>query len=79
MFEKSILRSPTLPDNFTTNVQAEVLVKDFIATKYIKEIIFEDKKTANDFQNNTNYKITIDSSYFYPRVDNNYQKNLENG
>ena len=72
MFEKSNLRSDTLPDKFTTNVQAEVLVQDFIATKYIKEIIFEDTKTANNFQNitNTNYKITIDRSYFDRREDN---------
>ena len=81
MFEKSNLRSDTLPDNFTTNVQAEVLVQDFIATKYIKEIIFEDIEAANTFQNNTNtnYKITVDSSYFRWREDHFYQKNLENG
>ena len=81
MFEKSDLRSPTLPDNFTTNVQAEVLVQDFIATKYIKKIIFEDIEAANTFQNNTNtnYKITVDRSYFDRREDYGYQKNLENG
>jgi hypothetical protein len=81
MFEKTILRSPALPDKYTTNVQAEVLVKDYIATKYIKEIIFEDTKTANDFQNstNTNYKITVDRRYFRWREDHSYQKNLING
>ena len=81
MFEDTYLRSPTLPDNFTTDVQAEVLIKDFIHTKYIKEVIFEDRETANNFQNstNTNYKITVDRSYFDKREDYGYQKKLENG
>ena len=81
MFEDSVLRSPNLQEKFTTDTQAEVLVRDFILPEYIKEIFFEDNISANAFKEsfNPNFKVTVDKSYFYPREDIAYQKNLGNG
>ena len=81
MFEDSVLRSPNLQEKFTTDTQAEVLVRDFILPEYIKEIFFEDNISADAFKEsfNPNFKVTVDKSYFYPREDIAYQKNLGNG
>ena len=81
MFEDSVLRSPNLQEKFTTDTQAEVLVRDFILPEYINEIFFEDNISADAFKEsfNPNFKVTVDKSYFYPREDIAYQKNLGNG
>ena len=81
MFEQTISRSSELHDKYTTNSQAEVLVKEHIPTKYIKEIFFENNIIANQFQDSFNpkFKITVDRKYFSPRSDFEYQRNLDNG
>jgi len=78
MFGQSNLRSPNLPDEYTSDPQAEVLVSDYIPTKYIKEIFFEDIESANNFTRNfnPNVKVTVDRKYFKYRADYSYQSQL---
>lgn len=50
-----------LPSYYTTNPQSEVQVLDKIEVDYIKQIVFEDNKNKNFFDENIGYKYDIDS------------------
>ena len=62
-----------IPDNYTTDPQAEVLVEGCIEVDYIDEIIFNNYDDLNKFKNcnyiNNQIKLRVDNKYFSPRVD----------
>lgn len=65
-----------IPDNYTTDPQAEVLIEGHIEVKYIDEIIFKSYEDYNNFINNnqlkSNIKFKVNSRYFSARSDYNY-------
>lgn len=76
MFEDigSVKRSLlNIPDNYTTDPQAEVLVDGYIEVDYIEEIIFNNYDDLNKFKNcnyiNNEIKLKVDNEYFLPRID----------
>ncbi|MDD2446050.1 MAG: DarT ssDNA thymidine ADP-ribosyltransferase family protein [Clostridia bacterium] len=65
-------RNPALPMNYTTDQQAEILIKDQIPLNYIKKIYINNiqfmtrlEKSLSD--NNLNIPIKYDTQIFYPR------------
>jgi len=62
-----------IPNNYTTNPQAEVLVLEPIAPKYISEIHFCDRAVMEGWldENGRNYsqRFIVNREYFSPRVD----------
>ena len=65
-----------IPNNFTTDPQAEVLIEGVIEADYIEEIIFSNYTDLNRFKNNTyinnQIKLKVDNYYFKPRIDYMY-------
>lgn len=60
-------RSDALPDNFPTDEQAEVLIKDNIEPKYIKNIVFQNEEDMSLFKSLPN--VRIDKELFKYRDD----------
>ena len=58
-----------IPDNYTTNPQAEVLVKGNIPTKFFEKIIFNSDDICNKYSALTDVSCTVDYSFFNPRCD----------
>lgn len=63
-------REPNLPSNYTTNPQAEVMIKDSISSSYIKSIhtnYYDDY--VHYLANNSNLDYDSNSDLFKPRID----------
>lgn len=59
-----------IPDRYTTNPQAEVLIPDKIESKYILGVFFEDYKTYNKYKNKLPKElIRVQGKPFGPRMD----------
>ncbi len=78
---KSIQRKDlNIPDNYTTDPQAEVLISDIIAPNYIARVCFNDKRDINEYieKNSTNllnnYDYQVDSDFFSARKDYKFWK-----
>lgn len=73
MFSDDELRSKLgLPDNYTTDPQAEILVFDKIEPEYIKAIVVEneiDKKILQLSYRIPDNLIVVNREFFYPRFD----------
>lgn len=81
MFEKEVQierKDLNIPDNYTTNPQAEVLVKGNIELEYIKGIIFDIKdylenknliEKYKDLYLSKGIRVSINSKYFKARSD----------
>ncbi len=46
---RTITRGLNMPDNYTTDVQAEVLIENIIRPQYIKKVVFFDEFTKNNW------------------------------
>lgn len=74
-------QSLNIPDHYTTNPQAEVLIFGKISPDYITELHFEDK-TAMELcaPLPLNYSFQLDDQYFKPRSDyKHWQSDGDNG
>jgi len=62
-------RSTSFPSNWTTDVQAEVMVKNLIHPKYIKKVVVENSMDMLYCQKicNSNIEIVVDKKLFGPR------------
>lgn len=64
-----------IPDNYTTNPQAEVEIRSIVEPKYIKQVVFEnnnDKQSwldSNGEYQNESVDFMVDSKLFGPRLD----------
>lgn len=60
-----------LPNHYSTDPQAEVLIFDTIEVDYFKRIIFDNETTANKFRNKykTKFQFVVDTNFFYARND----------
>lgn len=60
-----------IPSNYPTNPQAEVLVIGIVEKEYIKRIIFNSARIANEYANryNSDIEFVCDDFYFGPRSD----------
>ena len=69
-------RAPLIPENWTSNPQAEVMVKDRIPANYIKKIVVENKeaKKACKRKCKTNLEIIINRKLFGPRGDYKFNR-----
>ena len=56
----------SLPKNFTTDEQAEILIKDCIEIKYITNIIFESENDEKSYLNK--YKTFVNADFFNYRT-----------
>ena len=68
MFEESFERTEYLEEHYTTDEQAEVLVKDFIPPENILKVVFEDQQTLDQNRGHIkNARAVIDEDYFSSR------------
>lgn len=79
MFENEKLRNKLLlPENYTTDPQAEILIKDKIPPEYIKKVYIND---LNNYYDAKKFIIEdglcFDSRYFSPRLDYEHWKEKE--
>ena len=76
-----------IPDHYTTNPQAEILVLNPINKSYITEIILDSANRIRDYRRHDeiiapfkkSFKFSHDSSYFYARPDCAHWRQVENG
>ena len=73
-------RDLRIPENYTTNPQAEIIICDIVEPKYIKKVVFEsnvDKQkwleNNSEFQNQ-NVEFIVDNYFFGPRSDYEFWK-----
>ena len=64
-----VRQSLAIPNNYTTNPQAEILVFDRISPEYIKKIVFYDYTILSRWQSNTLVSTVVDKFYFKYRHD----------
>ena len=66
MFYQMFSSSESIPKNLSADVQAEVMVKDWIPPKYIKRIIVENKQAKKSFMETckTSIEIIINKQFF---------------
>ena len=65
-FSQMFNNTDSIPNNWTTDVQAEVMVKDYIPAKYIKSIIVENSQAMNicKEKRSTDIEIIINKTFF---------------
>ena len=72
-----------IPDNYTTNPQAEVLVFGEISPNYITELHFEDKSAFELCKplpmrfSGMSFSVKLDDQYFKPRSDHDHWKTVD--
>lgn len=60
-------RNADIPSYYTTDPQAEIMVRDFIPADYIQYVAFESSKDID--RNSFSCKCICDKSFFRPRID----------
>lgn len=69
MFAETELRSSDLPREYTTDPQAEVMIKGIIPSKYISEFVFDDSFVLLEYFNKYQFSCNTNSKLFGPRRD----------
>lgn len=65
-----------IPDCYTTDPQAEVMVRDHIPLEFIQKVIVKNKREAEGLENITDIPVEVDSSFFGTRIDYKHWQNF---
>jgi hypothetical protein len=64
-----------IPDSYTTNPQAEVLVKGNIPAEFFEKIVFNRNDICNKYNFLTDTTCVVDHTFFNPRRDWRFWQN----